>query len=131
MNEEEHIDENIQVACDKLANGMSEEELAIVKEVRDTYGRLSQIGCTGCAYCMPCPAGIDIPAAFKSLNNYHMFGKMEATMYHVAYAGIQTEDGKPHWTSACIDCGKCEKACPYSYLLVRLLDKFKKTFKSP
>jgi predicted aldo/keto reductase-like oxidoreductase len=27
-------------------------------------------------------------------------------------AGSQTSDGKPHWTTDCTDCGKCEKKCP-------------------
>ena len=32
-----------------------------------------QNGCTGCRYCMPCPAGVNIPGNFKVWNNYHMY----------------------------------------------------------
>ncbi len=112
MNREDHIEENIRIAEDSLANGMSEAELSIVERVRDTYRELLQVDCTGCAYCMPCPAGIDIPAAFKNLNNKHLFGWFEATLFHAMYLGVQTEDGQPRWTSSCLDCGKCEKKCP-------------------
>ncbi len=112
MNEDAHIEENIRVASETLPGSLSDIELDIITRVRDTYSKLLQIGCTGCSYCLPCPAGINIPAAFKNLNNYHMFGKLEASIYHANYLGIQSEDGKPHWTTSCINCGRCEKACP-------------------
>jgi len=112
MNVDAHIDENIRIACDAPPSGMNEAELAIIDRVRATYRELLQVDCTGCAYCMPCPEGIDIPAAFKNLNNRHMFGRLEPTLFHAAYLGIQTPDGQPHWTSSCVDCGKCEGKCP-------------------
>ncbi len=112
MNREDHVDENIRVACDALPESMTEQELDIIARVRGTYRELLQVDCTGCAYCMPCPAGIDIPGAFKNLNNYHMFGWFEPTLFHALYMGMGAEDGKPRWTSSCIDCGKCERACP-------------------
>lgn len=112
MNIQEHLDENVRIAIDSPPNCMTESEKAIVDEVREKYNELLQVGCTGCAYCMPCPAGIDIPAAFKNLNNYHMFSKMEGRIYHAAYLGIQTEDGRATFTDKCIDCGVCEQKCP-------------------
>ncbi len=112
MNRQDHVDENIRIACDALPDGMSEAELDIIARVRAAYRELLQVDCTGCAYCMPCPAGIDIPAAFKNLNNYHMFGWFEPTLFHAMYLGMGTSDGEPRWTSSCTDCGKCERACP-------------------
>ena len=81
--------------------------------------------------CMPCPAGINIPAAFKSLNNFHMFSKMESRMFYTAYAGVQTEDGKPHWTSACLDCGKCEKHCPQHLQIREEFKHVRRHFEGP
>ncbi|MEX1307872.1 MAG: aldo/keto reductase [Eubacteriales bacterium] len=112
MNTKSQVDENVRVASEALANGMDDKELATIQSVKDTYHRLLTVGCTGCAYCMPCPAGIDIPGALKNLNNYHMFKKSSAKFDHLRFAGISTADGKPHWTDACIDCGKCEEKCP-------------------
>ncbi len=110
MNNEENIRENIKTASESFPNSMSQSEMNVIENVRKAYSM--QVGCTGCAYCMPCPAGIDIPDAFKSLNNYHLFSKTGARMNHMSNAGIRTEDGKPHWTSACQNCGQCEKKCP-------------------
>ncbi|MBN2405149.1 MAG: aldo/keto reductase [Coriobacteriia bacterium] len=114
MNQDEHIRQNIDIVSDALPGGMTEQEERIIADVRGAYDDLLQVGCTGCAYCMPCPAGIDIPAAFKNLNDAHMFSKSSARIYHAAYMGIKTADGEPHWTSSCIDCGKCEAKCPQS-----------------
>jgi predicted aldo/keto reductase-like oxidoreductase len=112
MNEQAHVDENIRVASEALPDGMSAQEREIVARVRDAYRELLQVDCTGCAYCMPCPAGIDIPAAFENLNSYHMFGWLQPTLFHAMYLGMGAKDGQPRWTTACTDCGKCERACP-------------------
>lgn len=112
MNRDEHIEENLRIASQALPNSLTADESAIVESVRAKYLELMQVGCTGCAYCMPCPAGINIPSAFKYLNNYHMFSKMGARIQHIGFAGVRTTDGKPHWTNACLNCGQCEKKCP-------------------
>lgn len=113
MNRPDHILQNIEIVSDSLPNGMSSAELAVIDNVRDAYNALLQVGCTGCAYCMPCPAGIDIPAAFKNLNNMHMFNKkFSSRISHAQFLGMNTADGRPHWTSGCIDCGRCEEKCP-------------------
>ena len=63
MNQDAHIAENINAACKALPEALTTEELKIIKQVKDEYNRLLQVKCTGCRYCMPCPAGIDIPTA--------------------------------------------------------------------
>ncbi len=112
MNQDEHIKENIKIASEVLPDSLTDSEIDIIDNVRDTYRSLMKVACTGCAYCMPCPADINIPSAFKNLNNYHMFSKLEAKISHMRWAGLQTEDGESHWTRTCLDCGKCEQACP-------------------
>ena len=120
MNREDNILENIRVASDALPNSLSPGDLDLIEKARKTY--LLQVGCTGCAYCMPCPAGIDIPSAFKNLNNYHLFSKFGAKINHMRKAGKQAEDGQAHWTTACQDCGACEKKCPQG---IRIREVFK------
>jgi len=112
MNNMNHIDENIKVASETEANSLTKKEKSVIDQVRDAYQELLVIGCTGCSYCMPCPEGIYIPGTLKSLNDFHMFDKTSARMHHMLYHGISTSDGKPHWASSCIECGKCEKKCP-------------------
>jgi len=111
MNDEIHIDENLHVANEALPNSIPSSELAIVELVRDTYQRLMKVSCTGCGYCMPCPAGVDIPGCFSLYNAHHLFPHDRSAKFHylgrhggllsgVSYAGL------------CKNCGKCEKICP-------------------
>ena len=131
MNCMDHIKENIAVVEDALPGSMTEKETKIIGDVRNTYNKLLQVGCTGCSYCLPCPAGIDIPAAFANLNNFHMFSKTESRVYHANYLGIQTRDGKPHWTSSCINCGKCEKRCPQNIPVRSYFPRIQKDLEVP
>ena len=64
-------------------------------------------GCTGCRYCMPCPAGVDIPGNFRAWNTYHMYQN-----YNVVKWNWEKEMGESKQAKCCVKCGKCEAACP-------------------
>ena len=112
MNDDAHIAENIRIASNAQAGALTEIEHDVIAQARAAFLKAMRVPCTGCRYCLPCPAGINIPSSLKDLNNYHMFGKTGAKMNHMLHTGIMTHNGKPHWANACISCGKCEKACP-------------------
>ncbi|MDK2940375.1 MAG: uncharacterized protein PWQ51_2540, partial [Methanolobus sp.] len=61
MSAPEHVEENLKIAEEGLANSLTEKELQLVERVAEKYGELMKINCTGCRYCMPCPEGVDIP----------------------------------------------------------------------
>ena len=109
MNETSHITENITAVSDAYANSLSKKEMSIIDAVKEEYNRLLQVKCTECGYCMPCPAKIEIPAAFHAVNNLHFTKSVMEIFGYFSIAGFKE---KPNWTSDCIDCGKCEKACP-------------------
>jgi predicted aldo/keto reductase-like oxidoreductase len=58
MNEESQIEENSQLADMVQPNMLTAEERSLYERVRGEYYRLMKVGCTGCGYCMPCPAGV-------------------------------------------------------------------------
>ncbi len=64
MNDESHIDENLQIAGEAFPDSLTPSELAVISRVRDSYQRLMKINCTGCGYCMPCPSGSRYPGLF-------------------------------------------------------------------
>ena len=73
MNDDAHIDENIRIASVAEPNSLTKAELALVDEATDEFRRVMKVGCTACQYCMPCPAGVNIPACFEAYNSHHVF----------------------------------------------------------
>ena len=86
---------------------LSKEEQDVITEVVDLMNSRIQNGCTGCRYCMPCPAGVNIPGCFKAWNTYHMFQN-----YNVVKNDWERFIGPAGQAKNCVECGKCEKACP-------------------
>ena len=56
MNNDDHIAENLAIAANALPNALSEKEVKLVDEAADEFRAVMRVGCTGCQYCMPCPA---------------------------------------------------------------------------
>jgi predicted aldo/keto reductase-like oxidoreductase len=111
MNDEGHIEENLKAAEDAYPRSLSGEELSRIARVRDEYGRLMKVGCTGCSYCMPCPAGVDIPGCFSLYNAHHLFphDRSAKFQYFGRHGGLM---GGTSYAGLCRACGKCEMACP-------------------
>ncbi len=111
MNEEDHLDENLRIADNALPGAMTDDELKLLADVRDEYEKSLKIACTGCGYCLPCPAGIDIPTVLDIYNHRYLFNDRPGTLwsYMLHPGGIMGEKGL---ASQCLKCGKCEKACP-------------------
>ena len=112
MNDERHIEENLRIADEALPNTLTEKELALVSRVRDAYRKQVKVGCTGCHYCLPCPAGVNIPSCFECYNNMSISGPMMAKMMYLMYVGGGTDGaaGKG-FASQCKNCGQCVKVC--------------------
>lgn len=75
-------------------------------------------GCTACRYCMPCPAGVDIPGNFRVWNTYHMYQN-----YNMVKNSWENGLGEEKQAKNCIRCGKCEKACPQKLQIREDLEK--------
>ncbi|MCQ2578278.1 MAG: aldo/keto reductase [Treponema sp.] len=106
MSDEAQLEDNLKTFTGFVPFGEAENNA--VKEVADAIRARVKNGCTGCRYCMPCPAGVDIPANFAMWN----FSSMYNNKGHVTWVlNNQLKDGKTR-ADNCIKCGKCEKACP-------------------
>ena len=120
MNKDAHIEENLALADNARANAYSGKELALVDEVAAEFRRVMRVGCTGCQYCMPCPAGVNIPSCFEWYNSRHAFkDKAAKLMYLFQNGGIVTD--KPTLASMCVECEKCLEKCPQDLPIPDLL----------
>jgi predicted aldo/keto reductase-like oxidoreductase len=112
MNVDEHIDQNLAIADQAEANSLSQAELDLVAQVADKYRELMPVGCTGCQYCMPCPAGVNIPSCFEIFNTGRMFEEPQQRtqfVYAVMNGGVR---GNKTYASQCVECGECMEHCP-------------------
>ena len=102
---------------------MSAEELKVIDEVSAILRSRVNNGCTGCRYCMPCPAGVNIPGNFAQWNRYGIYRNESDARWHWANELTDAERAKN-----CIKCGKCEKACPQKICIREDLEKTQATF---
>ena len=124
MNDDDHITENLALAEEALPSSLSEKEVKLVEEAAEEFRRVMKVGCTGCQYCMPCPAGVNIPSCFDWYNSKHAFKDKQAKlMYLFQNGGIVTE--KPSLASVCVQCGECLEKCPQHLPIPDLLKDVK------
>ena len=85
---------------------LSEEERAAVERASALFRQKVRNGCTACRYCMPCPAGVDIPGTFRLWNDWAMYQNRSKAKF--AWKDMD-DDKRPQ---LCISCGACEEKCP-------------------
>lgn len=119
MNRMEHIEEN--VATFSPLEPCTKVEEALLARVADKMAGIPTIGCTTCAYCMPCPYGVDIPGNFAFYNAAATKGTLPSSdapaaeykkrlkEYTTAY---EETIPKKERANRCQDCGECLKKCP-------------------
>lgn len=123
MGNEKELRENIDTAKSALPNQLSTEELATIDEVSSIYKSRIQVNCTQCAYCMPCPFGVEIPKIFGMYNNAHIFNDLAG--HKVFYENFIRKEGH---ASNCTQCGACEKACPQHIAIIDTMEKVVEIF---
>lgn len=118
MNSMAQLRENIKTAENALPDSMGNDEIELIGKVKKRYQEMLQVNCTGCAYCMPCPNGVNIPVNFDAFNNYYLFGDK---MFPKFEYNILMPEGQR--ASACAECGECEEKCPQQ---IEIMDELKK-----
>lgn len=118
MSTEEQAADNLKTFGD--FKPLTEKEHETIDKVVQTLRSRVQNGCTGCAYCMPCPAGVNIPRNFKLWNQYHVYQKYEAVKF--GWEGLAQKER----AESCIKCGKCETVCPQHLSIRENLERVQK-----
>lgn len=100
----EQLDDNLAIMSpfQPLTDG----ERATLQEALTAYLSAGTIPCTGCRYCMDCPAGVDIPKSFAMYNQFKLDGRTGHLLNSHGYMG------EAHRPANCVRCGACLSLCP-------------------
>ena len=109
MNEIEQLEDNL-----KTVNNfkpLTDRERELLTEAAAIYNSSGAIPCTGCEYCLPCPAGVNIPRVFSIYNYYKIVG------FRIPFDNGYSSLDKKEKASSCIGCGFCAKKCPQHLMI--------------
>ncbi len=123
MNTLAMVEENAAAASREQA--LSEAERAQVVAALEQNRRLSDLYCTGCGYCLPCPNGVNIPRNFALMNLHRVWGLTQHAREHYAHLGPAEENNLN--AAACVECGQCEPKCPQH---IAIIEQLKETHKA-
>lgn len=114
----EHVEDNIRTFSP--LKPLTESERKTLDQALAAYRKRLAVPCTACRYCMPCPAGVEIPKIFGLYNQYKISGNkwLFTNNYNVL-----PEDAK---IASCVNCGKCTKHCPQKIQIPAVLRKIAK-----
>lgn len=105
----EQVCDNVAYASKNLFQ-FSEEDEKIMREVKKKFEELTGVPCTGCAYCMPCPNGVNIPRNFSVYNDLFLYE--DKNIGFEAMRQLEKWEGEKARALYCKSCKACEKHCP-------------------
>jgi len=119
MNRMEHMEDN--VAAFSPLEPCTARENELLARIADQMSGFPTIGCTTCAYCMPCPYGVDIPGNFAFYNkavtdkmlplpetSSSDYAERQRAYIEAYQQAIPLEKR----ANRCQDCGECLSKCP-------------------
>ncbi len=109
MNSLDMVEENCKIASDTTADSFTEDDFALIEQVKAEIHKKTKVGCTACGYCMPCPKGIDIPTAFRCYNQMYTESKHSGRFEYLQCLAYNKDRAD---IKECVECGKCESHCP-------------------
>jgi predicted aldo/keto reductase-like oxidoreductase len=119
MGNQQMVDENCASADRSGIHSLTEEEKEVIARLAEVYRSKILVPCTACEYCMPCPAGVNIPQNFAILNNvslesqFFMRWRVRRSYRRLAASKAEVDKANPNGNaSLCIDCGECLEKCP-------------------
>jgi predicted aldo/keto reductase-like oxidoreductase len=137
MNRMDHLEENVQTFSPLEV--CTESENVLLAKIADQMSGVPTIPCTTCAYCMPCPYGVDIPGNFAYYNeavNSHILPLPEPSDADYAQRQQQFIEGyrkalpnAETWARSCQDCEECLPKCPQQIRIPNQMSRIVQTLR--
>lgn len=119
MGDMRQLKQNIEYANRSDVNMLTDEERRKLIKAGDVFNKGANVQCTACAYCMPCPAGINIPEVFKLYN-------LCASVYTWETGPKQKYAKLEKHADDCVKCRKCEGMCPQHLKISEIMEEVNK-----
>lgn len=124
MSDRAQMDDNLKTMS--AFEPLSDSEQEALVRVREKLRSQPTVPCTGCRYCVDgCPAGVDIPMAFRAMNDRLVYGSHPGALRR--YAQLEKRNAQ---ASRCIACGHCESVCPQKIEIIDALKKAAELFET-
>jgi len=133
----EHVKDNVQTFVD--FKPMTDEENKVVSAALAAFQRVKPVPCSECDYCMPCPAGVNIPNVFKAYNKCVSESnvpdlnaprdsefKKKGKAFHASMTNAIPEKER---ADRCIGCDKCLPLCPQDIQITEKMLEIKNMLK--
>jgi Predicted oxidoreductases of the aldo/keto reductase family len=121
MGSEKMLVDNLSIVSRENYDRLVGNEKEMVQNIAKKFKELTDLVCTGCGYCMPCPNEVNIPFIFNLLIRYQIYGQKEEPK--LWYSEIGKEDWPPGKNAtACVECGECLEKCPQK---IPIIDQLK------
>ena len=118
------VEENVATASRE--EPLSDQERAQIMAALDETKRLTDLYCTACEYCMPCPNDVNISHIFELCNMGQVYRLWDIVRERYwSFPNQQWIGGKQ--ADACIECGECEEKCPQN---IQIIDQLKGAHKA-
>ncbi len=128
MNDAAQVEENVRIASEAEPGCMNDHDRDVIEKLKTEINRCMKVPCTGCSYCMPCPAGVDIPGCFAAYNIRYTDSWYQGMKTYIMCTTLKTN---PTNASKCLKCGKCEQHCPQNISIREELAQVKKHMENP
>ena len=128
MNSDAMVRDNMATASDTRPGELTQADFDMLAQVVKAINAGTRVGCTGCAYCMPCPKGVDIPGTFAAYNRRYSEGKLWGLVEYFMCTSLRKNGCA---ASNCVECGKCEKHCPQGIQIRQELKNARKELETP
>jgi uncharacterized protein len=122
----EMLEENIRTASSP--DPLSDEDHEKIRKDFSNLKELTELYCTGCGYCMPCPQNINIPTIFYARNLKCVYEAEDQAKFFYNLVTGPDKDGNKRDPSVCTECGECEKKCPQNIPIIKQLKETRDLF---
>lgn len=119
MSNFQQVADNLEYARKSYIGKLSEEDLSSFSLAKKAFDSHRAVACTACGYCMPCPAGVDIPSVFDFCN------KNAEENYYTTLEKFKKENVS---AVKCINCGVCTPKCPQKIKINTIMTEIKETY---